>query len=194
MARLVGVKVGDKVVVFGAGTVGLLCAAVARAFGAEKVICVDIVDRRLTYAKGYAATGTFKPDPVISPKRNAEWLIKEQELGVGADVVMEASGAEPSIQTGVHVLRKGGSYVQGGMGKRTIDFPIATMVEKELKMSGCFRYGSGDYDVAMSLLRAGRLSVKELITGVMDFAQATDAWEQTRRGEGIKTLIKVQEI
>lgn len=195
MAKLVNVKVGDSVVIFGAGTVGLLCGAVARAFGARKVVLVDILERKLEFAKEFVnGAGTFVPDSKASAEDNASRLKVEQGLGEGADVVMEASGAEASIQTGVHVLRTGGSYVQGGLGRPNINFPIITMSEKELMMKGCFRYSTGDFKLALSLISEGRLPVKKLITKVVNFEQATEAWETTRRGEGIKTLIRgVQE-
>jgi len=191
MARLVDVKMGDSVVVFGAGTVGLLCGAVARAFGARKVVFVDILEGKLGFAGGFVGgCGTYVPDSKAPAEENAARLIGEHDLQEGADVVMEASGAEASVQTGVHVLRTGGSYVQGGLGRPKINFPIVTMSEKELTMKGCFRYSSGDFKLALGLISDGRLPVKKLITKKVNFEQATEAWETTRRGEGIKTLIR----
>ena len=191
MARLVDVRVGQSVVVFGSGTVGLLCGAVAKAFGADKVVLVDIVERKLEFAKKFVeGCGTFVPDPKASAEANAARLIKEQDLEDGADVVMEASGAELSVQTGIHVLQVGGSYVQGGLGRNIIDFPIVLMSEKELTMKGCFRYSSGDFKLALNLITQGKLPVKEMITKIVEFGQAVEAWETTRKGEGIKTLIR----
>ena len=110
------VKPGQSVVVFGAGPVGLLCMAVAKAFGASKIVAVDINAERLKFAQTYAATHGF-----VSPRASAEEvaakLIEDCDLGVGADVIIDASGAEPCIQTAIHALRTGGTYVQGGMGK-----------------------------------------------------------------------------
>lgn len=191
MARLVDVRVGARVVVFGSGTVGLLCGAVARAFGARKVVLVDIVERKLEFAKEFVeGCGTFIPDSGISAEENAARIVEEHDLEDGADVVMEASGAEPSVQTGIHVLRSGGSYVQGGLGRSIINFPIVAMSEKELTMKGCFRYSSGDFKLALNLINEGKLPVKKLITKKVEFGQAVEAWETTRKGEGIKTLIR----
>ncbi len=191
MARLVNVKHGDSVVVFGSGTVGLLCGAVAKAFGAEKVVLVDILQRKLDFAKTFVkGCGTFVPDSKASAEENAAKLVAQFGLEDGADIVMEASGAEPSVQTGVHVLRMGGSYVQGGLGRPNISFPIVTMSEKALTMKGCFRYSTGDFKLGLSLISEGRIPVKDLITKMVNFDQATEAWETTRKGEGIKTLIR----
>lgn len=191
MARLVDVRVGQSVVVFGSGTVGLLCGAVAKAFGASRVVMVDIAMRKLDFAKKFVkGCGTFLPDSKASAEENAIRLVKEHDLEEGADVVMEASGAESSVQTGIHVLRVGGSFVQAGLGRNMINFPIVVIVEKELTMKGSFRYSSGDFKLALSLITDGRLLVKKLITKRVDFGQAAEAWETTRKGEGVKTLIR----
>ena len=191
MARLTSVTSGDTAVVFGAGTVGLLCAGVAKAFGAAKVVIVDILERKVEFAKGFVkGVEAYIPGKDLSAEENAAKMIKGFGLGQGADVVLEASGAEASVNTGVHVLRSGGRYVQGGLGKPMCNFPIVTMSVKEITMKGCFRYGEGDFKTALSLISEGKLNVKELITKRVDFGQAVEAWETTRKGEGIKTLIR----
>ena len=98
--------------------------AVAKALGAARVIAIDIVASRLEVAKNYAATDIFLP-PAANPnetnmvysKRCADAMMKEfglQERGGinTVDVVVDASGAEPSIQTALHVVKAGGTFVQ----------------------------------------------------------------------------------
>jgi D-xylulose reductase len=114
VCKQAAVKPGDSVLVFGAGPVGLLCCAVSKAFGATKVISVDINEERLAFAKEYAATHVFRSRKE-SPEDSAKRLIEECELGAGADVVIDASGAEICIQTGIHAIRTGGTYCQAGM-------------------------------------------------------------------------------
>ncbi len=188
--RMVGVRPGQSVVIFGSGTIGLACGAVARKFGAKTIVAVDLLDHKLEFARQLTNSGTFKPDPQASPESNAARLIADHHLSLGADAVIEASGAESAILTGIHVLRPGGSFVQTGLGKPTINFPIVTMSEKELHVHGAFRYTAGDYAVAMDLLEAGTVPVRKLITNIFDFEHATDAWEETKQGRGIKNLIR----
>ncbi|KAJ6121435.1 hypothetical protein N7512_003900 [Penicillium capsulatum] len=161
IVRQAKVSPGQSVVVFGAGPVGLLCCAVATAFGASKAPATE----------------------------NAERLRQENDLGTGADVAIDASGAEPSVHTGIHVLRNGGTYVQGGMGRSEIQFPIMAACSKELTLRGSFRYGSGDYKLAVDLVSSGRVNVKTLITGTVKFEQAEQAFKEVKAGQGIKTLI-----
>ncbi|KAI9810608.1 MAG: hypothetical protein M1827_006170 [Pycnora praestabilis] len=189
IVKQANVKPGNSVVVFGAGPVGLLCGAVAKAYGATKIVAVDIVESRLDFAVKYAATGKFLPSRTPASE-TAERLIKEQDLGDGADVIIDASGAEPSIQAAIHALRVGGTYVQGGMGKPEITFPITLMCTKEINCKGSFRYGSGDYQLAVEMIASGRINVKELVTGRFDFKDAEQAFLDVKAGKGIKMLIE----
>lgn len=150
-------------------------AAVAQEFGTGKINSVDINKERLCFASSFAATGAYRSDPALSAQENASKIIDTHQLSAGADVVIEASGAEPSVQTGIHILRKGGGYVQVGLGRPEIQFLIMAMCEKELNMKGCFRYGPGDFELAVDLLRRKRIDVKRLITKEVNFEQATEA-------------------
>jgi len=188
--RLAVVKPGHKVVVFGAGPVGILCAAVARQFGAVGVISVDMNAARLEFVKDFAATGGFTPDTRADSATIAAAIVDRFQLDRGADVVIEASGAEPCVQMGIHVLAPGGTYVQTGCGKPNVTVPLTELGQKEAVVKGCFRYGAGDYELAIGLLRDGKIDVKKLISRTVAFKEAPDAWESVGRGEGIKTLIR----
>ncbi|KAK4555954.1 hypothetical protein LTR86_007174 [Recurvomyces mirabilis] len=184
-----GTKNGSTVVIFGAGPVGLLCGSVAKAYGANKIVIVDINQERLDFAKKYAATHT-----IVSKKQSAAetaaQIIKECEIVEGADIVMDATGAEPCIQAGIHVLRAGGTYVQGGMGKPDIMFPIGAAGAKELNIKGSFRYNAHDYETAIGLVTSGRVNVKELVSKKVKFTDAEEAFEDVAASRGIKILIE----
>lgn len=127
------VRAGQKVVVFGCGPIGLLCQSVAKAYAAKQVIGIDMSTSRLHMAADVlkCADGVFLP-PKPEKKdgetwdadREMEWSaevarrIKEEfNLGEGPDVVLEATGAQPCIQSGINLCKKGGIYVQAGMGR-----------------------------------------------------------------------------
>jgi D-xylulose reductase len=189
LVKQASIAPGESAVIMGAGPVGLLCCAVAKAFGATKIVAVDIQPSRLDFAKSYAATHAFLPERVPAVE-NAVRLMAEAELGEGADAVIDASGAESSIQTSIHVVRRGGTYVQGGMGKPDINFPIVALCCKEITAKGSFRYGSGDYKLAVQLVESGKVDVKALVTGTVDFGDAEKAFESVKEGKGIKVLIR----
>jgi D-xylulose reductase len=123
VSNLGGFRANQSIAIFGCGPVGLLCMAVAKALGAKRVIAVDIVPARLEFAKEYAATDTYTPIPptdgeskIDYSKRNADAM--KQQLGIedrgpkAVDLVIDASGAEVSIQTAFSVVKSGGTFVQ----------------------------------------------------------------------------------
>ncbi|KAI1181334.1 GroES-like protein [Nemania sp. FL0916] len=189
IVRQAAVAPGQSVVVMGAGPVGLLCAAVARAFGATTVVSVDIVESKLKFAADFAATHTYSSQRVAAEQNAANIRGLAPSLASGADVVIDASGAEPSIQTSLHTVRTGGTYVQGGMGRDNITFPIMALCLKEVTAKGSFRYGSGDYSLAVELIASGKVAVKKLISEVVAFKDAEKAFNKVKEGEVIKILI-----
>lgn len=179
---------GASVVVMGAGPVGILCGAVAKAFGATKIIGVDVILSKLEFAKRFGFTHVYLSQR-ISAEDNAKALLDQCGLDGGADIVIDASGAEPSIQASLHIIRTGGTYVQGGMGKADINFPIMALCQKEVTAKGSFRYGPGDYKLAVELVASGNVQVNKLITRVVDFRDAENAFHTVKEGHTGKVLI-----
>lgn len=179
---------GQSVVIMGAGLVDLLCAAVVRAFGATKVVQVDIVQHKLEFAREFAATHSYVPQRVSS-EQNARNIIALADLGAGADVVIEASGAEPGIQASLYTVRAGGTYVQGGMGKSDIAFLIMKLCLKEVTAGGSFCYRSGDFKLAIELVATAKVDVKRLVSEVVSFERAEEALIKVKNGQVIKILI-----
>ncbi|KAK1635649.1 sorbitol dehydrogenase [Colletotrichum phormii] len=188
--RLAEIKYGQDVVVTGCGTIGLLCAAVAKAFGARRVILVDIIQAKLDFAHTFLDCQTFLIEPGTTSEDVAAKLLEAAGIADGVDAVIEASGAQSSIQTGIFLLKAGGSYVQAGLGKAKPEVPMLVLSEKELRVRGCFRYGSGDYDLALSLIAEGKVKPKAMLSSVTPFETATLAWDKTAKGEGVKNLIE----
>lgn len=195
--RLAGVKPGDSIVVFGAGTVGVFTAAVAREFGARVVVSVDLLKERGEFARrvvGEDVGRVYIPNKDLDAEGNARRILQTHGLDTdgGVDVAIDASGAEASVQTAIYALRMGGTYVQAGMGKRKIEFPISEMCEKEITARGCFRYGPGDFKLGIQLASQGILGAKlgEFVTAVFPFERATEAWELAKTGKGVKTVIE----
>lgn len=128
MTKVGNVRANQTIVVFGCGPIGLLCQKVSKIYGAKKVIGVDISKGRLDFAKSYCADDTFMPPKKSADvKTDMEWyeklatMIKENfDLADGADVVIEATGSAACIAIGIFVVKKGGTYVQAGMGKEVI--------------------------------------------------------------------------
>jgi L-iditol 2-dehydrogenase len=186
--KLANIATGHKVLVMGAGPIGLLCCAVARSFGASLVVCTDIVEPRLEFARTFAANRTFRMTDA-SPQENAQDILKDCGLDGGFDVVIDATGAPPCISCGINALCRGGTFVQAGLGMSEINFPIEQICSKEVVFKGSFRYGPGDYKTAIELLRSRKVSVKELITNYYPFSRAEEAFCNVASRNGIKSVI-----
>lgn len=186
--KLTGDMQQKSVVVFGAGPVGLLCCAVARAFGASVVVAVDIVKSRLGVAKKQGATHTYQMDEG-SAEQNARSLLSEAGIEMGADVALDATGAEACLNCGILTLCPGGTFVQVGLGKPNATLPVGQICDKEINFRGSFRYGPGDFELAIGLLKSGRVAVEGLVTHEFPFSQAEDAFQNVANRCGIKSVI-----
>ncbi|ROW02492.1 hypothetical protein VMCG_06069 [Cytospora schulzeri] len=190
VARTADLRAHQTVVVMGCGPIGILCQAVAKAWGAGKVIGVDVVQARLDLAKAcFGVDGVFmpsRPGEGVDPMEHAQAMAEEIKttfgLGHGADVVLEASGAEPCVQMGVYVTKPGGTLVQAGMGKESVNFPITHVCTQGLTVKGSIRYLTGCYPAAIDLISSGKVDVKKLITNRFPFDQAEEAFELVRQG------------
>lgn len=186
--RLAGDMQEKSVIVFGAGPVGLLCAGVARAFGASTVVVVDVVPARLQSAHKYGATHTHQT-VAESAEENAQNILDTAGLDVGADIVFDATGAEPCMNCGVHALAGGGTYVQVGLGRPNPSLPVGQICDKEVVFKGSFRYGPGDYETAVGLLNSQRIRLGSLVTHEFSFSRAEEAFQNVASRQGIKSVI-----
>ncbi|GAA5950978.1 hypothetical protein JCM3765_004646 [Sporobolomyces pararoseus] len=185
-----------NVVVFGAGPVGLLTCAVAKGLGARQVIVVDIQESRLKFAKEQGLAYDYFVPPSMKEgeskldysKRSAEELCKRfgfEERGPGGiDLVVDCSGAEVCIQTGIFALRHGGTLINVGMGAPEINLPVHLVLVKELTIKGSFRYGAGEYQLALDLVARGAVNLKALISHRYAFKDAKLAFEANKAMKG----------
>lgn len=186
--KLAGDMQGKSVIVMGGGPVGQLCCSVARAFGADTAVVADIVPSRLEFARRKGATQTYQMQQT-SCRENAERLLALTGDRKGSDVVIDATGAQPCIETGIEALRRGGVFIQAGLGQPNISFPVGLICDKEAVFRGSFRYGPGDYKLATALAGSGRVDLKGFVTEVFPFTEAQRAFETVHRKEGIKSVI-----
>ncbi|KAL1638822.1 hypothetical protein SLS58_008527 [Diplodia intermedia] len=198
VCKVAGALANKKVLVFGCGPIGVLCQAVAGAYGASAVYGVDIAQARLDFAREFAGSETvLNPtvdkegaEPVEKAEMAAAVLKEKLGLGLGADVVLECTGAEPCIQTGVFAAKSGGTYVQAGMGKENVTFPITTACIRGLQIKGSIRYTAGCYPAAVDLVASGKVPVKKLVTNRFKFEEAEKAFELVKAAkEGVFKVV-----
>jgi alcohol dehydrogenase len=112
------IEVGDTVVIFGCGPIGLGALVSAWLFGPKQVICVDMLENRLELAKRYGAKVIdARNDHVVEQ-------IREATNGEGADVAIEAIGFPPTFLQAVKSVRRGGTVSVVGLFPTPVEFPI----------------------------------------------------------------------
>ncbi|OCH85834.1 GroES-like protein [Obba rivulosa] len=194
-SRRAGLEPGTRstVLVFGAGTIGLLACALARAYGAPRVVALDIDQRRLAFAKsaGFAHQTYCLPmgdraktsdEQLRRARENVQAALAEFGQQDGFDVVFECTGAEPCIQMSVHAAATGGKVMLVGMGTRNVTLPLSAAALREVDILGSFRYAH-TYPAALALLAAGALpGIEQLVTHRVPLHDAKRAFELLARG------------
>lgn len=183
------VGLGTKVLICGAGPIGLVSLLTAKAMGAEKVVITDIVESRLQVAKDLGADLTVLAD-IKDPNKMAD-KINNACNGWLPDVTIECSGAPTSLQTAVFATRPGGNIVTVGRGPRNVEVPIADASSREIDIKGVFRYVNC-YPTALSMVANGLVDVKPLISHRFSLLESVKAFETAKTGAGgaIKVMIE----
>lgn len=189
ICKQANLRAHQTVLVLGCGPIGVLCQAVAKTWGASKVIGVDVVQSRLEVSRSYSVDSVFMPsmpeagtDPIVHAEKVAAQLNKECGLGDGPDVILECSGAEACIQLGIFAAKRGATFVQAGMGKENVTVPITAVCIKGLRIQGSIRYTAGCYPAAIDLISSGKIDVKKLITNRFKFEDSERAFELVKEG------------
>ncbi|EJU02336.1 GroES-like protein [Dacryopinax primogenitus] len=184
---------GQSALVLGAGAVGLLACALAKANGASRVLVVDIDPSRLEFAKeqGFADV-TYTLQRGRRPATREEGLDRARETAGklksgtghsdGFDVVFECTGVEPCIQAGVHCATTGGKLVLVGMGTPAALFPLSASALREVDVLGVFRYHD-TYPEALRLIGSGALEgIEKMVTHRFALEDAGKAFELISKG------------
>lgn len=163
------VERGDRMVVIGAGAIGLLCQLVAGVRGAS-VLVADIVPERLERAAALGAARTVQ--------NNLESLAEAVHAftgGEGAEVVIEASGAAPMLAAAAQVAAIGGRIVVVGIGGEPA-LAAGAFVRKELDVRGA-RAGGGAFPSAIELAATEDLPLRALISHRLPLEEAMRAFD-----------------
>ena len=164
-----GTVSGKRVLVTGGGTIGLLVAMTARAFGAVPVAVSDIVSARRNKAIELGADVALDPTA-----RDLHHQVREL-TDLGFDMIFEASGAPPALRAAFDLVRPGGTIVQiGTVGTADIPIPVNELMVREINFRGSMRYGD-TFDEAIRLVAAGRVNVQPLINHVFTLEDSVKA-------------------
>ncbi len=187
VVRKASQKIGQKVVVLGAGPIGLLVTQIARSAGADGIIVTDILDYRLNLARRLGADEVVN----ISSQDLKETII--QKWGTeGVDLIYDCVGTEETLFQAMQVARKGIKIMIVGVPHQKIEINFELVQDRELELMGCLMYVREDFLTALSLILNDRIDVDSLITHRFNLEKIGEAFSliQRKKEEIIKILIK----
>jgi L-iditol 2-dehydrogenase len=149
----------SKVLVIGAGMIGLLTMQALRAAGCEGVYAADVDGTRLKLAQSLGATA------ILASNTNLAERVLQLTGGVGADVVIEAVGRNETVNRSIDCVRKGGTVVLVGNIVPEVTLPLQKVVTRQIRLQGSCA-SAGEYPRAIELLASGAIQVKPLISAI----------------------------
>lgn len=162
-----GIQKGNRVLVMGAGTIGVLAASAAKALGAEVYLC-DVAAEKLRYAMdtfGFAGTIPGGDPDALS-----------HAAGQGFDVCIEAVGLPETFQACIDAAAFGGKVVLIGIGKQNLDFNFTMIQKKELNIFGSRNALKKDFTELIDLVASGQVDLEKIITHVYPASQIGQAF------------------
>ena len=179
-----GVKAGDKVLVVGAGTIGVLAAIAAKSRGAQVWIC-DVAPKKLEYALRFGLDGTILNDGPESFEKAWKGLTD----GNGFDVTVECVGLPSTLQNCLDAACFGGRVSVVGVGKHNIDLDFTIIQKKELNIFGSRNALTRDFEELIDTVKNQGLKLDDVVTNVYPFAQAEQAFVDFDKNAG--SMLKV---
>ncbi|MCQ8278484.1 NAD(P)-dependent alcohol dehydrogenase [Acetobacteraceae bacterium KSS8] len=175
--RKAAIAPGARVLIAGAGPIGVMTAQCARAFGAAEVIITDLMPARRDTALRFGAT------LAIDPSRDSV-----ETLGV--DAFIDCSGAAPAVRSGIRAVRGGGHAVLVGMGADEIPLPVTVIQVREITLTGTFRYAD-TWPAAVHLAASGAVDLDGMITSTFDLEHTKEALEATHDPAQLKPVVRL---
>lgn len=188
-AMEVEVKPGRRIVILGAGCIGLMTLQACRSMGASEITVVDVIEKRLNMAKALGAAYTVNGKEEDAPARAREifgpW---------GADIVFETAGNPVTARQTTQLVSRGGRIMI--VGTVPGDTPINFLsINREVRIQTVFRYAN-NYPMTIEAISSGRFDVKSMVTDIYSYRDVQRAFEESlsRKADMIKGVIKMEEL
>jgi L-iditol 2-dehydrogenase len=177
-AKRAGIKLGDTVLIIGAGFMGLVAIQMVRLFGAGLVIVTDTVDGKLKKAE------ELKADLVMhATSGDVQKQIRENNEGRLADIVLITAPTIRAVQAAIELTERGGTIIQfGGTGpKETVSIVPYDFLVHELNYFGIYSSSHVDTHQTARLIAQGKLHIRSLITDIYPLKRLKEAIDHKRR-------------
>lgn len=183
------VKPGKKIVILGAGCIGLMTLQACRVMGATEIVVSDVIPKRLAMAKKLGAMAV-----VNGKEENTVDRVHELLGDWGADIVFETAGSPVTARQTTQLVMRGGRIMIVGTvpGETPINF---LSINREVTIQTVFRYAN-NYPMTIEAISSGRFDVKGMVTDVYDYHEVQRAFEESlsRKADIIKGVIRMEDL
>lgn len=177
-----GVKLGQTVVIVGAGCIGLVTLLSAKAYGATQIIVGDVLDKRLDKARELGAIAVNTREEDLAAK------VLELTNGRGADVCIDCAGFSATVDACLTAAKPAGIVIIVGLGQDRVDgFNTSIMSTKELTVKSIFRYRNL-YPTAINAIADGRIDVEAIVSHRFTFDDTINAFATCHKD--IRNVVK----
>jgi (R,R)-butanediol dehydrogenase/meso-butanediol dehydrogenase/diacetyl reductase len=176
--RVADLKAGSRVMVIGAGPIGLTVALWARFFGAREVVVSEMASTRAELAKNMGATAVIQPDPAA----DAEALLTQfsDVAGGPPDIIFECVGAPGLLQQCIEMAPQRGKIIPVGVCEQPDAIMPFLGLIKELQIQFAIAYTRDDFETCMAMLGEGRIDISPMVTDVVSLEELPEAFEALR--------------
>ena len=169
------IKPGSRVLVAGAGPIGIIAAQAARAYGATEIYITDIAEERLAFALEHGATHALN-------------ALTDSAEGLDVDAFIDASGAPQAVRSGIKAVGPAGRVILVGLGADDVELPVSYIQNREIWLSGVFRY-TNTWPLAIQLIADGKVDLDILVTGKFALADSEEALKAGKQAGQLKTVV-----
>ncbi len=182
--RISGFRPGDEALVIGAGPIGLLTCSFLVRSGARRVVVLDLIEERLSFAKELL--------PEIAAIKSEEFS-RNLFSSEGPDLVFECVGLDDTINAAINYALKGTEVVLMGVPAEESSINFIFVQDRELKITGSLMYVKEDYLIALDMLRRARIDFSRMITRIFDFGELPQAFEHALKNkrQAVKTFVRI---
>ena len=182
-----GIKIGDSVAVFGAGTIGLITILALKVAGAANIYALEPVESKHRIALEMGANKTFTPQ---------NWK-KIQKLcdKIGPTHIFDCVGISETITSAIDLVRRGGYITMIGMDPEITDLKnFYGIAIKNITLRGIFAYNQDTFKTAINLLDKKRVNIKSLITKIIKLDEVPVAFEDLSKKlhDDIKIMVEIE--
>jgi L-iditol 2-dehydrogenase len=171
--RQARIGLGSRVLISGAGPIGLLLVQLSRALGAATITVTDPHRERLSTAERFGATRA---------------LLSSEPISGLHDAFIDASGASSAIHSGIMALDRLGVAVLVGIGELDVAVPVEHILSNEIILTGSFRYRD-TWPLAIELVSSGKVDVDSFVTARFGLDEIEQALSTTKAPGNIKSVV-----